>query len=580
MSKGGQTRDDDIITHRPIVTGKSVLITRSSYGGPRSGRMSMGSSQRVSASFNPALYSRLGSSGLSEYRDTRQKEKREMQDCNERLATYIEKVRWLEAQNKKLEAELEALRNRKQEDWKPIRDMYEGELDQARKVIADLSTQKGVGEGKLANLQDEIQSLRELIAQYDVNQKDYLKKIDQLNSQIGEYEGEVTTLRLRCGSLEDEIAKLRALLDKYKNDNARLRVDLDTETAAHIEQEVLAQTKTEEVEFLQELLDKLKLMEQEPVKVKGLEMESFFKGELRKAIQDMNQTYEDQLNATIMEIENRYASQLDTLKNGSVRDTMETEHAKSEVKRLRDQLAEKQARIAELEALLASMKAERDNFAMQLSELQLEFERERNEKERVIGELQLNLEAMLAQIKELMDNKMSLELEIACYRKLLEGEENRSGLRQLVEQTIGSKGSGAQSLSDIIGGQSSLSSTTARTTVQRSSKGAVGFQSADPSGACVTIENQSSGARAKTQNMKGWKMIKEVNGNKMMEVVIDRELKPGQTLQFYAKGAKAQATADNEVICDVFSFGSGNGTYKLLDENNQEKATLTMKQQG
>ena len=71
-------------------------------------------------------------------------------------------VRWLEAQNKKLEAELEALRNRKQEDWKPIRDMFQGELDQARKVIAELSSEKGINEGKLANLQDEIQSLKEL----------------------------------------------------------------------------------------------------------------------------------------------------------------------------------------------------------------------------------------------------------------------------------------------------------------------------------------------------------------------------------------------------------------------------------
>jgi hypothetical protein len=33
--------------------------------------------------------------------------------------------------------------------------------------------------------------------------------------------------------------------------------DLDAETAAHIENEVLAQTKAEECEFLQDLLDKV-----------------------------------------------------------------------------------------------------------------------------------------------------------------------------------------------------------------------------------------------------------------------------------------------------------------------------------
>jgi len=58
---------------------------------------------------------------------------------------------------------------------------------------------------------------------HEANAKDYCKKIDQLNSQIGEYEGELNTLRLRCDSLEDEVSKLRALIAKYKDENARLR---------------------------------------------------------------------------------------------------------------------------------------------------------------------------------------------------------------------------------------------------------------------------------------------------------------------------------------------------------------------
>ena len=36
----------------------------------------------------------------------------------------------------------------------------------------------------------------------------------------------------------------------------------------------------------------------------------------------------------------------------------------------------------------------------------------------------------------LMDTKQTLDAEIAIYRKMLEGEENRTGLRQLVEQVV------------------------------------------------------------------------------------------------------------------------------------------------
>ena len=57
--------------------------------------------------------------------------------------------------------------------------------------------------------------------------------------------------------------------------------------------------------------------------------------------------------------------------------------------------------------------------------MEVEFEEEKMRLQTELGKLQVELEAVLKELQDLMDTKLGLELEIAAYRKLLEGEENR-----------------------------------------------------------------------------------------------------------------------------------------------------------
>lgn len=83
-----------------------------------------------------------------------------MSDLNDRLASYIEKVRFLEAQNRKLGVDLEFLRNRWGRDTGNIRDMYEADLKQARKLIEDTNHQRDDLEKQIKALRDEISSAK------------------------------------------------------------------------------------------------------------------------------------------------------------------------------------------------------------------------------------------------------------------------------------------------------------------------------------------------------------------------------------------------------------------------------------
>ena len=49
-----------------------------------------------------------------------------------------------------------------------------------------------------------------------------------------------------------------------------------------------------------------------------------------------------------------------------------------------------------------------------------------------VAKLRAEMEAILKELQDLMDTKLGLELEIAAYRKLLEGEESRCVRQVLV----------------------------------------------------------------------------------------------------------------------------------------------------
>ncbi|XP_060923066.1 desmin-like isoform X5 [Limanda limanda] len=334
-------------------------VSSSYYGGPVAA--SRASMSRSHAGMGETLDFSLADALNQEFLTTRTNEKVELQHLNDRFASYIEKVRFLEQQNQALAVEVERLRGR---EPTRIADLYEEEMSELRRQVEMVTNQRSRVEVERDNMVDDLDKLRN---------------------------------RLHEEMLQKEDAE---------NNLAAFRADVDAATLARLDLERRIETLQEEIAFLKKIheeeIRELQTQMQETQVQIQMDMS---KPDLTAALRDIRAQYEGIAAKNISEAEDWYKSKVSDLNQAVSKNNDALKTARQETMEFRHQI---QSYTCEIDSLKGTDNVER---------LEAEIANMKDEMARHLREYQ-----------DLLNIKMALDVEIATYRKLLEGEESRIAL--------------------------------------------------------------------------------------------------------------------------------------------------------
>merc|ERR1719244_1592708 len=461
----------------------------------------------------------------------REREKRDLQDLNDRFASYIERVRFLEADNKRLQSIIDTLKVKFEQLEVTLKEMYEAELTAARKTIDETTKAKAEVELRCARLEQELADFR---MKWENEVKEHLitkERVPALEKGISERDAQIEFLTKTVDAQERELAKIKGDLARCQRELRDSKTGADAEIVGRIELESIVQTKDDEINFLKNMYEE-KIRQLMDINFDSEDWRTMFSNELALALRDIRAEYDAILESQKgADTDSWYKAKFNEMLTTSQRSSSELMESKEEVKRARAKYAELQAEISRLRAdnaqlleRVAMLEAELDalnkSHALALDDAQAEVEK-----------LRAQLAAQILELKELMDSKLALDAEIATYRRLLMGEESRLREHSAGELQMsmgggygyGSGGGGgggmvvqssSSSASASAGGATqqvmvTKSEVASKKTYQRSSKGPVAITECCPDGDFILIENK----KGKDQSLDGFGIRRKVDGD-------------------------------------------------------------------